>query len=76
MNENIHNHHRQEREEHNKKHYDDKPYWKRIHHTWSFWVFLFLMLAAMIYYTLSGNLSRWPYYIQPQQAPSENSSTP
>jgi H+/Cl- antiporter ClcA len=37
---------------------------------------LFLMLAAMIYYILSGNLSRWPYYIQPQQAPSENSSTP
>jgi H+/Cl- antiporter ClcA len=36
---------------------------------------LFLMLAAMIYYILSGNLSRWPYYIQPQHAPSENSST-
>jgi hypothetical protein len=36
---------------------------------------LFLMLAAMIYYILSGNLSRRPY-IQPQQTPSENSSTP
>jgi flagellar biosynthesis/type III secretory pathway M-ring protein FliF/YscJ len=75
MSENGHNHHRQEREEHNKNHHDHKPYWKRIHHTWSFWVFLFLMLAAMIYYILSGNLSRRPY-IQPQQTPSENSSTP
>jgi flagellar biosynthesis/type III secretory pathway M-ring protein FliF/YscJ len=69
MSENGHNHHRQEREEHNKKHYDDKPYWKRIHHTWSFWVFLFLMLAAMIYYTLSYNLALRPR-IQPQQPPS------
>ena len=55
MNENDHNHHR--------------PYWKRIHHTWSFWVFLFLMLAAIIYYMLSDNLSLRPR-IQPQQAPS------
>jgi hypothetical protein len=75
MSENKHDHHRQEREEHNKKHYDDKPYWKRIHHTWSFWIFLFLMLAAIIYYMLSDNLSLRPR-IQPQQAPSENSSTP
>jgi len=49
----------------------NKPYWKQIHHTWSFWIFLFLMLAAMVYYTLSGNLLRWPYYIQPQQTPSD-----
>lgn len=76
MSENKHDRHRQERQEHNKKHHDDKPYWKRIHHTWSFWVFLFLMLAAMIYYTLSGNLLRQPYYIQPQQPLSENSNTP
>ena len=70
MNENGHNHHRQEREEHNRKHHNDKPYWKRIHQTWSFRVFLVLMLAAIIYYMLSDNLSRRPY-IQPQQSPSD-----
>jgi hypothetical protein len=69
MNENGQNHHRQEREEHNKEHHNPNPYWKRIHHTWSFWVFLFLMLAAIIYYMLSDNLSLRPR-IQPQQAPS------
>ena len=69
MNENGQNHHRQEREEHNKEHQDHRPYWKRIHHTWSFWVFLFLMLAAIIYYMLSDNLSLRPR-IQPQQSPS------
>ena len=70
MSEKNHNHHLLEGQDHITVHHEHKPYWKRVHHTWSFWIFLFLMLAAMIYYMLSGNLSRWPYYIQPQQAPS------
>ncbi|MCE5339500.1 MAG: hypothetical protein LLF92_00030 [Planctomycetaceae bacterium] len=72
---NEHDLHRQEEQDHNKKHHDDKPYWKRIHHTWSFWIFLVLMLAAITYYALSDNLSLRPR-IQPQQAPSENSRIP
>jgi hypothetical protein len=46
MNENDHNHHR--------------PYWKRIHHTWYFWVFLFLMFAGIIYYIMSVDFAFAP----------------
>lgn len=57
MNENKHDHHRQKREELKKIRHDPKPYWKRMHHTLSFWIFLFLMLAAMVYFMMSDNLS-------------------
>lgn len=30
-----------------------QPRWKRIHHTWSFWIFLFLMFVAIMYYIVS-----------------------
>jgi len=46
MNENEHNQHR--------------PYWKRIHHSWIFWVFLFLMFAGIIYYIMSVDFAFAP----------------
>jgi hypothetical protein len=38
----------------------NKPYWKGIHRTWGFWIFLFLMFVATIYYIVSINFSLAP----------------
>jgi hypothetical protein len=38
----------------NEKH---RPYWKRAHHDWRFWVFLVLMIVAMVVYIVSQDLS-------------------
>jgi hypothetical protein len=38
----------------------NKPYWKGIHRTWGFWIFLFLMFVAIIYYIVSINFSLAP----------------
>jgi hypothetical protein len=42
------------------------PYWKRIHHHWYFWVAMLLMLAAIVNYIMSEDLSLRPRS-QPQQ---------
>src|ERR1035441_5019093 len=34
-------------EELERGHHEHRPYWKRAHHDWRFWVALVLMLAAM-----------------------------
>ena len=33
-----------------------RPRWKRVHHSWIFWVAVFLMLVAMITYVMTGGL--------------------
>ena len=53
------------RQEFNSIHPDHKPRWKRIHHTWSFWIFLFLMLVAILYYIMSVDFAFAPR-IQPK----------
>jgi hypothetical protein len=45
----------------------------RLHHSWAFWVFLFLMLAAIGYYIMSDNFAFAPRKNMKQQ--SENSRT-
>lgn len=45
---------------------DHKPYWKRAHHSWIFWVFLFLMFMSITYYIVSVNFAF---------APQKNDST-
>ena len=40
---------------------DHKPYWKRIHHSWIFWVFLVLMLVGIIYYVMTVDFSLAPH---------------
>jgi hypothetical protein len=37
-----------------------RPYWKRAHHDWKFWVALSLMLAAMFIYLMTDDLSFVP----------------
>ena len=36
---------------------DHRPYWRRAHHSWGFWVGLVLAMAAIIIYFASDNLS-------------------
>jgi uncharacterized iron-regulated membrane protein len=30
--------------------------WKRVHHSWTFWVAVFLMMLAIITYVMTGDL--------------------
>ena len=44
---------------HDHEHHDAhsrRPRWKRVHHSWIFWVAVFLMLLAMITYVMTGAL--------------------
>ena len=61
MNENEYNHHQKEGYDHIMVHHDHKPYWKRIHHSWIFWVFLLLMLGGIIYYIMSVDFAFAPH---------------
>jgi hypothetical protein len=58
---NKHEHNQQEVQDHILVPHDHKPYWKRMHHTWSFWVFLFLMLACILYYIVSVDFAFAPH---------------
>jgi hypothetical protein len=51
---------------HNSFHESQRPYWKRAHHDWRFWVAVSLMLAAMIIYVMSDDFV-WLPRSQPQQ---------
>lgn len=44
--------------EHNQNHH--RSYWKGIHHSWIFWIFLFLMLVVILYYIKSVDFSLAP----------------
>ncbi|MBU2493039.1 MAG: hypothetical protein KJ571_10485 [Bacteroidetes bacterium] len=48
---------------------NNKPYWKRIHHDWKFWVAIFLMLAAMFIYIRTNDLSVRPNNQTQQKVP-------
>ncbi len=48
--------------------------WKRIHHSWIFWVFLVLMCFAILYYITSVDFAFAP---RPQTSPqTEKQTTP
>lgn len=53
MNENETNPQLKEVEDTISVHHDRQPYWKNLHHSWIFWLFLFLMLAGIVYYIMS-----------------------
>jgi len=61
MNEAKHNH------EHHEVHHH--PRWKRVHHSWIFWVAVFLMLLAMITYVITGD-PFWGLRRQPKPPPT------
>jgi hypothetical protein len=41
-------------------HHDHRPYWKRAHHDWFFWVGMVFMFAAIAIYVMSDDLSLLP----------------
>jgi len=73
MNEKDNNHHSLEGLDHIKNQAVHVPYWKRMHHTWSFWVFVVLMLAAITYYVMSVDFAFAPH--QQMKPPAENHRT-
>ncbi len=56
--------------DHDNAHHGHRPYWKRAHHDWRFWVGVFFMSAAIIIYVMSGDLA-WRPRSQRQQPQSE-----
>jgi hypothetical protein len=74
MSKNEHNQHLQEGQDHIMVHHEHKPYWKRVHHSWIFWVFLFLMLVGIIYYAMTVDFAFAPH--RQLKQPSENNRTP
>ena len=60
MVENINDHH-QEGQDHNKVHSGHRPYWRRAHHDWRFWVGVVLMMVAIVYYIMSDDFAIRPY---------------
>ena len=51
-----------------------EPKWKRVHHTWWFWIFLVLMLAGILYYVMTVDFAFAPHKQMEQKM--ENNSTP
>ena len=74
MSENEHNQHQDETQDQILPQQSHKPRWKTIHHTWSFWIFLFLMFVAIMYYIVSVDFAFAPQ--QQMKQPTENNMTP
>jgi hypothetical protein len=53
MTDNKQNHHLPEGQDYIKGPSDHIPRWKQFHHSWIFWIFLFLMLIGIFYYIVS-----------------------
>lgn len=62
-----------EGQDHIKDFNNHKFNWKMVHHSWIFWVFLFLMLAGILFYIVSVDFGVMPN--QQLKQPSENSIT-
>jgi len=60
MSENEHNQHQEETQEQIVPQNSRQPRWKRIHHSWIFWIFLFLMFVAIMYYITSVDFAFSP----------------
>jgi hypothetical protein len=75
LNEGKNCHHRHEGPDHDRVHHDGRPYWKRAHHDWRFWVGVVLMFAAISVYVLSDNLALAPSG-QRKKAPEATRSVP
>jgi hypothetical protein len=68
-------HHSQEVPDNDTVQKSNRPYWKRAHKDWRFWIALLLMIAAMIIYVVSEDFAWLPRnrLQQPHRTPSENS---
>jgi len=55
----MHNHNPNDRPDNSGNLQIHRPYWKRAHRSLSFWIAVFLMLAAMVVYVTTGGLAGW-----------------
>jgi hypothetical protein len=46
---------------HHSDHPGERPYWRRAHRDWKFWIALSLMLAAIVIYVMSDDLMFRPH---------------
>jgi flagellar biosynthesis/type III secretory pathway M-ring protein FliF/YscJ len=53
MSDNKHDQHPPEGQDFIREPKEKIPRWRRLHHSWIFWIFLFLMVVAMLYYIMS-----------------------
>jgi hypothetical protein len=53
--------------------HDHRPYWKRAHRDWRFWIAVFFIFAALAIYVLSDDLALVPrsHRIQPQSTAAD-----
>jgi hypothetical protein len=67
-------HHSQEVPDSGTVQQSNRPYWKRAHQDWRFWIALLLMIAAMIIYVVSEDFAWLPRnrLQQPRQSSSGN----
>jgi len=70
MDNHKHGHHPHGEQDRDDVHRDHRPYWKRAHRDWRFWIAVLLMLACMSAYVMSNDLS-WPPRGQPRPPPTE-----
>jgi hypothetical protein len=61
MSDNKQNHPQQEGQDYITVPQNHKPFWKQIHHSMIFWIFLFLMLIGILYYIVSINFILAPH---------------
>jgi len=60
MSENKKNQHQEEIQDQILPQKSRQPRWKQIHHSWIFWIFVFLMFVAIMYYIVSLNFAIAP----------------
>ena len=68
MHETAASHHAHEDAGNDSVQHTHRPYWKRAHHDWRFWLAVLLMLTAMLIYVMTEDLSMWPRNRAPHPA--------
>ncbi len=74
MKDNKQNSSNQDLQDHIQAEHEHTPRWKRVHHSWLFWVFLILMLFGIMYYIRSVDFAFAPQ--KQVEQPSNNNRTP
>jgi flagellar biosynthesis/type III secretory pathway M-ring protein FliF/YscJ len=60
MNENKQSSSNHDLQDHIEAEHNHLPKWKRVHHTWWFWIFLVLMLGGILYYVMTVDFAFAP----------------
>jgi hypothetical protein len=47
--------------ENTNEHNQHRPYWKRLHHSFVFWIFLLLMFIAIVYFIMTVDFAFTPH---------------